>query len=284
MKRNSILIVFIAGLLVACGQDKAPAQAQTQSSPAADRILAAYRVRGMLGQAEPIISDALLANLPAAVSKQERELLQKAVSEAYAPEKLLAQVSQNLNQAAKESDHSAYLTEAAQALESDLAQRMVALDDAAASDEFADAFSEFLKEPIAEGSDERMQKMQALVEDLRLVELQTVFNIGMMRGMIVARNAASPEDYSMSQESADRMVKQTREGLQEHLNEQVPVMLFFAYREVEAEKLAEYVSLQDSEALQWVNQAMVKAIGSAFASAAQNVPKRYNELAANESA
>jgi len=283
MKRNVFLIVLLSAFLAACGQADTPADSKAQNSPAAERVLAAYRLRGMLEQAAPIIGDALSANLPAAVSKQQRDQLLEAVDEAYAPGKLLAKVSQNLTQAAKSANNTAYLTEAAKALESDLAQRMVSLDEAAATNEFADDFAKFLEEPVAEGSDERMQSMQALAEDLNLVELQIVFNVGMLRGMIEARNAASPEDYSMSQESADTMVTQTREGLQGHLNEQIPVMLFFAYREVEDGKISEYKELQNSEAVRWTNEAMVKALGHAFAEAAKSVPKRYNELAANES-
>jgi hypothetical protein len=247
-------------------------------------VLAAYRVRGMLEQAEPIIQDALLANLPAAVSAEQRERLQMAVAQAYAPAGLFEQTSENLARAAKSEGQTEFLSEAAKALNSELAQRMVALDDEAATDEFADAFAEFQKKPVPEGAGERMRTMEGLAEDLHLVELQTVFNIGMMRGMIEARNAASPEDYSMSQESADNMVQQTREGLEAHLDEQIPVMLFFAYREVEDAKLAEYGDMQSGDALRWVNQAMVKAIGQAFAQASEEVAEQYASQTADDSA
>lgn len=287
MHIKGLFIVFLSCALMACGQgDQTASQSQqdTSKNSAADRVLSAYRVGGMLEQSAPIITDALAANLPAAVSEAERKQLEKAITEVYTVEELFASASKKLTEAAGEQGKEEDLKQAAEALEQELVQTMVDLDEAAATDEFAEAFDEFLNESPPDDAKARLEIIKTLVDDLHLVELQTVFNIGMMRGMIVARNAAAPEDYSMSSENADKMVKQTREGLNEHLSGQLPMMLLFAYRDVEPEKLAEYKKLQDSEVLRWVNGAMVKALGQAYVDAAQQLPKRYKQLTNAEDA
>lgn len=262
-------------ILSACGDNTA---SQATASRAADRVLVAYQLHGMLEQAGPIIGDALKANLPADIGKQQQQQLQKAVNQAYAPGELMHSISQNMVAAAKRDNKTQYLSAAADALESDLVRRMIKLDDAVASDEFADQFAAFLEMPVAEGADKRMQTMQGLAKNLRLVELQTAFNVGMMRGMIEGRNVAAPKPYTMSQENADEMLQETRDGLKEHLTRQIPVMMFFAYRDVSHEQLEQYVSLQDSETVRWVNLAMVAAVEKALANASQRVPERYQVL------
>lgn len=284
MKIKQSVYVFIALLAVltlsACGENT-PSQktaSKNAASQAADRVLVAYQLHGMLEQAGPIVTDALKANLPADVSKVQQQQLQKAVNQAYAPDELMRNISRNMVAAAKRDNKLQELSTAADALESDLVKRMIKLDDAAASDEFADQFAAFLETPVEEGADKRMQIMQSLAKNLRLVELQTAFNVGMMRGMIEGRNAAAPKPYTMSQENAEKMLRETRDGLTEHLTRQVPVMMFFAYRDVSDEQLAQYVSLQDSDALRWVNQAVVAAMEKAFANASHRVPERYKAL------
>lgn len=287
MKQPQFVLISLLAVLAlcACGDNATGQKSASQhtASQNADRVLAAYKLHGMLEQAGPIIGDALKANLPADVNKDQQKQLRTAVNQAYAPDKLMHDISQNLVAAANSESKSRDLSDAAEVLESDLAKRMIKLDDTAATDEFADQFAEFLETPVTDGADERMQTMQGLAQNLRLVELQIAFNVGMMRGMIEGRNVASPKAYTMSQDSADKMLKQTREGLQENLTRQLPVMMFFAYRDVSDKKLAEYVALQNREALRWVNKAMVAALEKAFANASHRVPERYEALRKGES-
>ena len=299
--RIAVRITFILGAalaLGACSEQGQTSKAQTadtaktgapasqsEADAAAAQVLEAYRVGGMLDQAAPIINDALKSNLPAAVNEQERQRLAELVEKTFARDALLARTRDHMKQAAAQADAGEkYLHTAADVLQQDLAQRMIKLDDAAASDEFAQGFAAFSKETPPDDASQRMQRVRTLADSMRLEQLQVAYNIGMMKGMLAARNAASPEAYSVSDENAQKMVEQTRAGLEEHLTEQVPMMMYFAYRDVDDDTLAEYASQQDSEALRWTNAALVDALRAALEAAAASMPEQFASDSADKQA
>lgn len=241
----------------------------------ARRIVEAYRVDAMLAQSAPIITDAVMANLPAGPGEDERERLRAAIHAAYDAERLEAAVADRLAEWARVQDRADALRHAADRLNSELARDMIAREDAAADDQFAQGFQTFLQQPANDASDQAVRRMRGLADDLRLVELQTAFNLGMMQGMIAARNTVVSDDYSISPTSERMMLEETRAGLDMRLSQQIPVMLLYAYRDVDQARRAAYAELQHDEALRWVNRALAEALETALADAAERVSDLY---------
>lgn len=269
---------FLAVLLLAgCGIGGPGGDAPAHE--AAHSIIVTYQVPAMLAQAAPIISDSLKSNLPAQVDAQRRQQLQKAVRAAFDSDRLTADLTRRLQAAAEDGGKTDDLVHAAETLDAKLPRRMIALEDAAADEDFAKGFREFLQSSPPDDGEPRMQHVRKLARNMQLVELQTGFNVGMLRGMVRARNAAAPEAYRTSDETMRRMIKETRDGMHQRLNGQLPIMLFYAYREVPDAKVAEYDRLQSDPALQWVNGQIARAVEQTLSGAAEDVAERYRNSA-----
>lgn len=244
----------------------------------AAQVLAIYDIDGMLAQVAPIINDSLAANLPAEIGAAKRERLREVVQEVYDPTLLAAAAARRLLQRARAEERGAALAAAAAALDAPLPRRMVANEQAAATQEFARGFAAFLKQEADPAVEPRMRQMRQLNEATSLVDLQIAFNVGMLRGMLAARNAAAPTAKEISPENIERMIDSTRSALRPHLTQRLPVMLFYAHRDVSPADLAAYLALQGSPALDWANSALPDIIAQTLAGAAQRLPVRYKTL------
>lgn len=249
---------------------------------AAVRVIEAYRLDSMLQQAAPIVTDAVMGNLPAGPDKAARERLRRAIADVYDAQTLKSVMAERLVAWAESQRRADELHTAADQLETDLAADMIAREDSAGDEDFNKGFQEFLDRPATDASDREMDRMRALAEDLQLVDLQTAFNLGMMQGMILAKNTVVSDDYSISPSSERMMLEETRGGLQRRLNQQIPVMLMYVYRDVGESRKAAYAELQHAEALRWVNGALADALETALKAAAERIPKRYAELESRE--
>lgn len=249
---------------------------------AAERVLAAYRIGDMLAQAAPILNEALDANIPAEVGEAERTRLRRAVSKAYDGDVLTAAVADRLAQRAREAERVPDLRHAAEQLESDLAQAMIAREDSAGDEEFNTGFREFLQQPVTEESDRAVARVRQLAADLQLVELQTVFNLGLLQGMVTARNTVAPPGRTTSKENLARMMRETSEGLDQRLSRRIPLMLLYVYRDASEEQRAAYIQLQRDEALRWINGALAGAVEDALDAAAETLPGHYRDLTTEE--
>lgn len=257
---------------------------QESEERAAERVMGAYRIDAMLAQAAPILADSLDANLPAAVGQDERVRLRQTVTEVYAADTLKAAVAGRLAENARSAERGAALRRAADLLEGELAQSMIAREDKAGDAGFGEGFREFLQQPVTEESDRAVARMRQLTADLQLVELQTAFNLGLLQGMVAARNAVAPPDYTMSQENLQRMMRQTTEGLDQRLSRRIPLMLLYVYRDAAKEQRDAYIEMQRDEDLRWVNGALAQAIDGALKDAAAALPEHYRTVAQEKDA
>lgn len=272
-----ILPLLAVALLAGCATLTGPSQ--KERNQAATRVLEAYGVPDMLGQVAPIINDSLENNLPATVPADTRERLTRAVSAVYERDALARDLATRLRERADADERAGVLIEAADQLETPLAETMIAREQKAATEEFAKGFKEFLDQPVKEEHKPRIESARKLVERMRLVDLQVAFNVGMLRGMVSARNAAASAQYQTSDENADRMAEQTETSLRKRMNRQLPIMLFYAYREASDDELSSYAELQAGPALSWINSAIPEALSATLADAAARVPGRFQELA-----
>ncbi|MAA76005.1 MAG: hypothetical protein CMN28_15005 [Salinisphaeraceae bacterium] len=250
-----------------------------QTTPEADarQVLVDYRVPGMMGQVADIINDSLDTNLPGGATVKQADALKSVVSDVFAQDRLVGLAADYLQQRVEESDREDVLPRVHDKLSAELPQRMIALEDSAATDEFAEGFAAFLDQPVDPANEPRLDRLESLAASLHLVELQTEFSVGMMRAMIHARNAAASPNYEASQESLERMATQTRDGLNERLASQVPLLLFYAYRDVDDEALGQYQTLHGDEDMRWVNSQVPQAISAALAQTASEIGPAFEK-------
>ncbi|MDN5937560.1 MAG: hypothetical protein L0H83_02745 [Salinisphaera sp.] len=244
----------------------------------ATTALAVYDIGGMLAQVAPVINDALAMNLPSDVEPAAREHLHAAVRKAFDPTVLSNNAARRLLARARADERGAALVQAAVKLDSPLPRRMVANEQAAATEKFAQGFAEFLEQPVDPAGEPRMQKMRKLNDALELVALQIAFNVGMMRGMVAARNAVSSPTMETSQATLQRMLDQTRQSLRPRLQQHLPVMLFYAHRKVSEEDLDTYLEMQTGPALRWLNAALPDVLQETLAAAAKRLREQYRPL------
>jgi hypothetical protein len=94
--------------------------------------------------------------------------------------------------------------------------------------------------------------------------------------MIRARNAASAAEYQVENSRVEQMVAETRNNISAKLEQRVPLMLLFVYRNVEDSTLSEYAELQGQPELVWANQALKNAIIDTLAAASDRVTDNFN--------
>ncbi len=274
--RKSYWIMFAAAALVA-GCAAGPQQGA--SVDAAQRVLDAYDVPDLLAQAGPVVSESLSNNLPGEVDTQTRERLRMIIADVYEPQKLTADVVARLQARAEQAGREAALAEAAEALASPLAARMIGLESVAGNDGFADGFNAFIRQPVDERRKARLRTVNTISQNMSVVELQTSFNLTLLEAMVRARNAATGAEYQVTEQEIQRMLGNTRQGIRSRLREQVPLMLLYVFRNVEDSVLDSYAELQSRPALVWTNQALTEAIQGALEAAGEKIPERLNTAA-----
>lgn len=273
VKSYLISVLVTALLLAGCATGPGGEQAQSR---AASRVMSAYDVSDLLTQAAPAVAQSLKKNLPDEVDAQTRKKLRAAVFEAYDPQQLQAEVTDNLRKNARADDRQGALATAAQSLETPLAARMIGLEATSGEAGFAEGFKSFANQPATEQRKQRLRRIDTLAEDMQIIELQTAFNATLLETMIRARNVASPAQYQVPAERIDSMVDETRGNIKTQLDKRVPLMLLYVYRDVSDAELQEYAQLQAQPGLVWTNAALKKAIVSALASASERVRANFN--------
>ncbi|MES1924361.1 hypothetical protein [Salinisphaera sp. T31B1] len=273
---KSYLIVACLGALMLAGCATGPTSEPAQTS-AANRVLEAYDVPDLLAQAAPAVSQSLDKNLPDDVPTAERQRLRDAVYAAYAPDALAADVTQRLREQAKTDGRERALASAADELASPLAQRMISLESATGDDGFAQGFSAFVEQPATDARKRRLRIIDSLSDDMQIVQLQTAFNVTLLEAMIRGRNAVVDSDRQVDEPQIERMLSNTRDGIRGKLDERVPLMLLYVYRDVDDATLQDYADLQSQPDMVWTNQAVEKAIIDALAAAGDQVPTIYNQ-------
>ncbi|WP_353110588.1 hypothetical protein [Salinisphaera dokdonensis] len=273
---KSYLITAFMGALLLAGCATGPAGTQAQTS-ASNRVLAAYEVPDLLAQAAPAVSQSLDKNLPDDVADADRQRLRDVVFEAYNPQTLQADVAENLREQASSTGNQQALVVAAEQLDTPLATKMIGLESTTGQANFAQDFKAFVNEPATARRKERLRQIDALAQDMQIIELQTGFNVTLLEAMIRGRNAASAPEYQVDQPRIDQMVSETRNNIEGKLEQRVPLMLLYVYRDVSDAELQSYVQLQDRPELVWTNQALKTAIIDALSSAGERVAENFQK-------
>ena len=261
-------------LLAGCATGPAGTQAQTSAS---NRVLAAYEVPDLLAQAAPAVSQSLDKNLPDDVGDADRQRLRDVVFEAYDPQTLLADVAETVREQASASGHEQALVVAAEQLDTPLATKMIGLESTTGQANFAQDFKAFVNEPATARRKARLRQIDSLAEDMQIIELQTGFNVTLLEAMIRARNAASTAEYQVDQPRIEQMVAKTRGNIKGKLEQRVPLMLLYVYRDVSDAELQSYAQLQDRPELVWTNQALKAAIINALSNAGERVAANFQK-------
>ena len=273
--KSYLITVFMGALLLAgCATGPAGTQAQTSAS---NRVLAAYEVPDLLAQAAPAVSQSLDKNLPDDVADADRQRLRDVVFEAYNPQTLQADVAENLREQASSTGNQQALVVAAEQLDTPLATKMIGLESTTGQANFAQDFKAFVNEPATARRKERLRQIDALAQDMQIIELQTGFNVTLLEAMIRGRNAASAPEYQVDQPRIDQMVSETRGNIEGKLEQRVPLMLLYVYRDVSDAELQSYVQLQDRPELVWTNQALKTAIIDALSNAGERVAENFQK-------
>lgn len=273
--------LLVTGLLMAvgisgCAYLWGPSEQVRQD--AAAQILSIYAMPDMLAQVAPIISDSLKMNLPPSVTDAEHDRLLQAIAQSYQRDVLVAAMNQRLREKASAENRAGVLLKAAAKLDSPLVNDMIALERKAGTAEFSAGYDDFLRGPVDEANKPRLLKTGRLVVSMGLVDLQLAFNVGMLKGMINARNTVVEAADRTSPAIARQMAERTRGSLRRNLLQELPLMLFYAYRTVPDAKLERYVALHDSPALAWVNKAIPEVLKQVLENASQQLAERYAGL------
>lgn len=276
LKAKSYLIVTAIAVVALAGCATGPASKQEQSAAAA-RVLAAYDVPDLLAQAAPAVAQSLDKNLPDAVGAAERKRLQNAIRAAYDPVVLQNDVAARLREKAAESGHQNALVEAAAKLETPLAERMIGLESTTGRDNFAEDFKAFVQQPATEARQRRLDQIRTLAESMQIIDLQTAFNATLLEAMLHVRNAASDAEYQVEPARLDRMIESTRGNIDSKLQQRVPLMLLYVFRDVDDATLASYLELQTSPELVWTNRALKESIVGTLEAAGEKMVSNYNQ-------
>jgi len=275
LQTKSYLITAMAAAILLAGCASGPTGEPAQTS-AANRVLEAYDVPDLLAQAAPAINQSLDKNLPDDTSQADREQLRSAVYAAYAPDALYADVAQRLRSAADAEDHKRDLASSADELNAPLAQRMISLESVTGDENFAASFNSFMEQPASDNRKARLRIIDALADNMQIVQLQTAFNVTLLETMIRSRNAVVDSAQQVDETQVERMLTNTRSGIRGQLEERVPQMLLYVYRDVDDATLQSYADLQSQPDLMWANRAVENAIIASLSAAGKKVPAAYS--------
>lgn len=275
LQTKSYLITAMAAAILLAGCASGPTGEPAQTS-AANRVLEAYDVPDLLAQAAPAINQSLDKNLPDDTSQADREQLRSAVYAAYAPDALYADVAQRLRSAADAEGHKRDLASSADELNAPLAQRMISLESVTGDENFAASFNSFMEQPASDNRKARLRIIDALADNMQIVQLQTAFNVTLLETMIRSRNAVVDSAQQVDETQVERMLTNTRSGIRGQLEERVPQMLLYVYRDVDDATLQSYADLQSQPDLMWANRAVENAIIASLSAAGKKVPAAYS--------
>lgn len=272
-----VLIILSMALLAGC----TPLQVQLGdgaklANAAAARVIAAYHITGLLARADTIVTDALLEDLPSTVDEAQRQQLQQQVATIFADARLTAKLTRQLAQQALDNTHVSALMDAADRLETPLARRLHRLQETAGEDGFAAAYNAYAQQPHRDRRATRLQRVRALMQAMDTIELQSAFHATLLQAVLQTRNALT---QSMLAPTAIQIkLADSRRMLRGQLQEQLPQILLYVYRDVSDRDLQKYVKMQQSTALTWTNQALVKAIGIVLEQASQQLQTKARNL------
>lgn len=273
--RLAAMLVCMAVLLAGCATLQPSRQ---QASQAAQRVVSAYNVSDLLARADMVLTRSLLDSLPDDVDAAQRERLRQIIASHFKAAALTSAVQRDLAAQAVQKQHMRSLVDAADALDSPLAQRLQGLQAKVGNDGFATAYNTFIQQPPSARREVRLQQIKTLIHDMAIIELQSAFHVALLDTMLKTRNALAPLEQDMTLAEINQQLEQNRNMLRKQLHEQLPPILLFAYREVDDADFGKYVDLQGSEALLWTNRALARAIGKALEQAGAKVPAKAENL------
>ena len=267
----SIAAIAFATMLV--GACAALQPAPQQAAHAAQRVLSAYNVADLLARADTVLNQSLRDKLPADMSSAQNQQLQQAIADGFETSALKAAVQKNLADQAVQTQHVQALRRAADALDSPLAQQLRGLQASVGDDGFASAYNAFIQQPPDAAREARLEQINALIDDMAIIDLQSAFHVALLDTVLKTHNALPSADDDTAPIAVDEQLDGNRAMLRKQLQQQLPPLLLYAYRDVSDADFAKYVSLQDSPALTWTNRALAKAVGKALRQAGKKIPK-----------
>lgn len=277
--RHLVTIAVVSVLLAGCTQMQVRLGGGEQlASTAAKRVTSAYDVSSLLAQADMVLTHSLMAELPDTVDFPQRRELRRMIDDEFRTATLTAAVRQFLSDEAVQTHHVQTLLDAASALETPLARRMHGLQAKVGTDNFANGYNTFIQQSPNARRKARLQQINALVDHMGIIDLQSAFHLVLLKTVLETANAVTGPDHDMSEAEIDAILRQNRHMLRSQLEEQLPPILLYIYRDIDDASLQKYVKLQGAPALLWANQTLVKAIRNALEQAGQRVRQRANSL------
>ncbi|MGN8159801.1 hypothetical protein ACS8Y6_14450 [Salinisphaera sp. RV14] len=240
---------------------------------AARHLVSVYQVSGLLAQAAPAVSGSLNRNLPQSVALGRRQQVDRRVNRAFAPSPLVEQTIRRLAKSARDQGRTRDLARAAEWLDKPLARKMIALRRKVGQPGFARGFKQFTDKPAGHQRKRRLRLVDQLAGDMRLADLQTRFNVTLLGAMIRARNLALGPSGRVDETQIQRILSDTRKGLRRKLEQRLPLMLLYVYRDVGTDTLERYAALQHRPAMVWVNATLVQCIGKTLEAAGRSIPE-----------
>ncbi len=261
-------LLALAWLTVGCALH--PGQADRA---AARHLVSVYQISALLAQAAPAVSGSLNRNLTQSVALARRRRVDLLVNRTFAPAPLVDATVQRLARAARQSGRAHDLARAASWLDEPLARRMIGLERKVGEPGFAKGFKQFANQPAGDQRKHRLRIVDQLARDMRLADLQTRFNVTLLGAMIRARNLALDAGARVDETQIRRILSSTRTGLHRKLEQQLPLMLLYVYRDVDTDTLGRYAALQHRSAMVWVNATLVQCIGETLEAAGRSIPE-----------
>lgn len=265
--------LLAATLIAGCASGPPSRQAQTS---AADQVVDNYQVDGMLSQAGPAISDSLSHNLPESISDGQKQRLDAALAKAYEPQRLRNAVVDRLGDAAAASEHQSYLVKAAANLKKPLPQRMIKLESKVSDPGFGKGFQAFLNKEGGPARQQRLDIVKSLADDMAVTDLQLKFNLSLLKSVIKARNSVVPSDQQVGSAQKQRILSNSRNDIRAKLDQQIPQMLLYVYRDVSTDTLKQYARLQHQPEMVWTNQAVADAVTASLSDAGDRLTQNFN--------
>ncbi|MDA3922143.1 MAG: hypothetical protein PF501_15915 [Salinisphaera sp.] len=268
--RSYLIAAVLIFVSLVAGCALMPPSREAQAS-AANQVVADYKVDGLLAQAAPAVTDSLRRNLPDSVSASQRQQLDQSITAAYDAQRMRESVVSRLSKAAAQSDHQKYLIKAAKELGTPLAQRMINLERKVSDPHFGDGFQAFMNKPAGTERKARLKIIDQLADDMVVTDLQTNFNVALLKGMIQSRNTVVDSSQTVGSDQKQRILSNSRDGIRAKLNQQVPRMLLYVYRDVDTDTLKKYAALQHQPEMVWTNHALADAVTHTLSDAGDRV-------------
>lgn len=273
--RLLIMAATMLTLLTGCAGLQPPAQ---RAGTAASRIVVTYNVDDLMARAKTVLARTLLDDLPDDITSAQREQLRQVINDDFDTADLTTAVQHNLAAQAVQEQQVQALTQAAAALDSPLAQRLLGLQAKVGDAGFAAAYNAFIQQPPDARREARLQQIRQLIDAMAIVDLQRAFHIKLLDAMLQTRNGLLPSAQRLTPAAINTRLEDNRSTLDQQLHEQLPPILLYAYRDVDDADFARYVQLQGASAMAWANRALAQAIAKALHQAGKKLPKQAASL------